>query len=142
MVKNKSLTNEEKIAFLNAKTEELSSHQEEELVTDYDEALKEYQEENKPHKIKFKGKIFSIPSSMPFSFGLFYMRHCIKKRDGKTIFEIPDDKLSEFIEKMFGKEFLDTLDQSVDIDVNFVVGILIPDIMDRWGYTIAKPKNK
>lgn len=138
---NKLSTNEEKIAFLNTKTEELSQHQEQELVVDYDEALEEYQAQNKPYKIKFKGTIFNIPRSMPFSFGLFYMRYCIKKRDGKTIFEIPDDKLSEFIEKMFGKEFLDILDQSKDLELNFVVGRLIPDIMNNWGYSIVEPKN-
>lgn len=138
---NKLSTNEEKVAFLNAKTEELSQQQEQELIVDYDDALKEYQEQNRPYKIKFKGKTFNVPHSMPFSFGLFYMRHCIKKREGKTVFEIPDERLSEFIEKMFGKEFLNTLDQSTDIDLDFVIGRLIPDIMSRWGYTVAEPKN-
>lgn len=139
--KNKPMTNDERIAFLNKKTEEVARNQEQELVTDYDEALKEYQEQNKPHRIKFKGRLFNIPRSMPFSFGLFYMRHCIKKRNGKTVFELPDDRLSEFIEKMFGKEFLNMLDQSTDVDIDFVVGRLIPDIMDRWGYAVTEPKN-
>ncbi|MFA7215376.1 MAG: hypothetical protein WC187_04955 [Bacillota bacterium] len=139
---DKLLTNEQKIAFLNNKTEELSNMQEQELVMDYDEALREYQEENKPYKIKFKGRVFDVPRSMPFSFGLFYMRHCIKKVKGKTVFEIPDDRMSEFIEKMFGAEFLEMLDQSADIEMHFVISKLIPDIMNNWGYTVSQSKNK
>ncbi len=135
----KLANNEDRIAFLNQKAEEISQNQEEELVTDYDEALQEYKQGSTPHKVKFKGKIFDIPRSMPFSFSLFYMRNCIKKRKGKTVFEIPEDKISEFIEKMFGKDFLDTLNDSDDVELGFVVHRLIPDIMDKWGYNIKQP---
>ena len=133
--------NEERLAFLNEKAEELSAQQEEELVTDYDEVLKEYQTQNKPHKVKFKGRVFDVPRSIPFSFSLFYMRHCIKKQGGATVFVIPDDKQSEFIERMFGKKFLEILEQSDDVEMDFVFSKLVPDIMDKWGYNIKKSKN-
>ena len=134
-------TNDERIAFLNAKTEQLASEQETELIADYDEALKEWKEKNAPYRVKFKGKIFDIPRNIPFNFSLFYLRYCIKKQDGKTLFVIPDDKQSEFIELMFGPDFLAALEGSGDIDLNFVFEKLVPDIMDKWGYSVKSPKN-
>ncbi len=144
MAKNakKLTTNEDRIAFLNAKTEELSVQQEEELVADYDAALKEYQEKNKPHKVKFKGKVFDVPRSIPFAFSLFYMRNCIKKENGATIFFIPDDKQGEFLEKMFGPKFLAVLEESDDVELNFIFSTLVADIMGKWGYNIKTPKDK
>lgn len=128
--------NSERIAFLDSKTEELAKAQEADLVVDFDEALTEYQLKNAPRKIRFKGQVFEIPRSMPFSFGLFYMRHCIKRREGKVFFEVPEDQLAEFITKMFGKSFLEVLDQSDDVDMNFVFEHLVPEIMEGWGYNI------
>lgn len=128
--------NAERIAFLDSKTEELAKTQEAELIVDFDEALREYQLKNIPRKIRFKGKVFEIPRSMPFTFGLFYMRHCIKRREGKILFEVPEDKLAEFITKMFGKAFLEVLDQSDDVDLTFVFEYLVPEIMAGWGYNI------
>jgi hypothetical protein len=133
-------TNIERIAFLESKTEELAKDQEAELIVDFDEALSEYQMKNTPRKIRFKGKLFEIPRTMPFNFGLFYMRHCIKRREGKVFFEIPDDLLAEFITKMFGKSFLEVLDQSDDVDMSFVFDHLVPEIMSGWGYNIKSGK--
>lgn len=141
MSEDRKMTREEKIAFLNQKTEEVVAKQEKELITDYDEALNEYKLKNKSHKIKFKGKVFDVPSSMPFSFGMFYLKHCIQKKNGKTIFSIPDDKLDEFIERMFGKKFLLELNASDDVELKFVIGELVPDIMAKWGYGINKDDN-
>lgn len=147
MVEEKKLsgTNETRMAFLNAKTVEMAAEQEENLISDYDEALREWQEKNVPYKVRFKGRIFDVPRSIPFSFSLFYMRNCIQKVDGKTLFIIPDDKIAEFIERMFGEEFLSILNQSDDVELAFVVQTLVPDIMDKWGYNVKKakvPKNK
>ena len=139
--KAKKLSNEEKIAFLNDKVNELSSNQEADLVTDYDDALREWREKNAPHKVKFKGRVFEVPRSIPFSFSMFYMRHCIKKVNGRTLFVIPEERQSEFIEKMFGEEFLAVLEQSDDVELQFVFSKLVPDIMSKWGYDIKEPKN-
>lgn len=140
-MEERKMTDAEKISFLNKKVDEEAQEQEENLVADYDAVLREYKEQNKPYYVKFKGKRFAIPHSMPFNFGLFYMRNCIKKRQGKTMFEIPEDKLSEFIEKMFGTEFLETLNQSDDVELEFVLGRLIPDIFEKWGYDIKNPQK-
>jgi hypothetical protein len=135
-----SKKNIERIAFLESKTEEMAKAQEAELIVDFDEALSEYQLKNTPRKIRFKGRVFEIPRSMPFNFGLFYMRHCIKRREGKVFFEVPDELLGEFITKMFGKSFLEVLDQSDDVDMNFVFEHLVPEIMEGWGYNIKSGK--
>jgi hypothetical protein len=135
--------NEERIAFLNEKTEELSAEQENELVTDYDKALDEYKNKNKPYKIKFKGKIFDIPRDMPFPFSMFYMRECLHKQNGKVIFGIPEDPaiVREFIMKMFGEEFLEELDHHNDVGIRFVVETMGIDILGKWGMGIKKPSK-
>jgi len=135
----KSATNEERIAFLNSKAEEESDLQEQELVTDYDAALREYKTKNTPHKVRFKGNIYEVPPTMPFSFSMFYMRYCIVKENGKTIFKIPDERVSDFIERMFGKRFLAALSKSDDVDLNFIIGTIVPDVFEKWGYGIKKP---
>ena len=136
--------NMERIAFLEEKTAELVQEQESELVTDYDQALEEYEFKNKPHKIKFNGKVFKIPHTMPFSFSMFYMRHCLIKQGGKTMFTIPDDKLATFIEKMFGADFLNEFDQNNKASLDFLLQIIIPDVMYKWGYNVKsnKPTEK
>ncbi len=135
----KLVTNEERLAFLEAKTAEVAALQEGDLVADYDAALQEYQDKNRPYKVKFKGQVFEVPRSIPFAFSLFYMRHCIKKERGKTMFIVPDDKQAEFLEKMFGRKFLAVLEQSDDIELNFIFATLVPDIMGKWGYSVKEP---
>ena len=132
----KSATNDERIAYLNSKVEELSELQEQELVTDYDAALKEYKTKNVPYKVRFKGKIYEVPMTMPFSFSMFYMRYCIVKENGKTIFKIPDNLIGAFIEKMFGTSFLQALHENDDIELNFILGTIVPDVFEKWGYGI------
>lgn len=139
MAKRKDMTNEERVALLNSKTEELVAEQEAELVTDYDQALREYRLENTPYKIKFKGRVFEVPRSVPFAFSMFAARHCMVSRGGKVIFEIPDDKMAEFIQLMFGKAFLELLEESEDVDMNFIGTRLIPDILRKWGMEINAP---
>lgn len=139
MPKDIKMTNEERMALLNAKTEEVALNQEEQLVADYDAALEEFHRENKPFKVKFKGKVFNIPSSMPFSFGMFYMRHCVQKINGVTQFIIPEELIGEFIEKMFGPTFLAEIDDDTT-ELAFIMEKIIPDIMDKWGYSVSKNK--
>jgi len=135
------MNNKERINFLDTKVEELGEQQANDLVIDYDAALKEYKQKSNPYKIKFKGRIFDVPRSMPFSFSMFYMRYCLVKKQGKTIFQIPDERIHEFIEKMFGRLFLKTLMNSDDVDMNFVMGTLVPDIFEKWGYGINTPRK-
>jgi hypothetical protein len=135
-IPKKNLTNEERKKFLNEKLKEVEKIETEELAIDFDEALKEYESKNAPHKIKFKGKIFNIPFTMPFTFGMFYMRYCLVKKEDGVYFEIPTDLMSEFIEKMFGQDFLDGLEMEKDVEMNFIIGVLIPKIMELWGSPI------
>ena len=129
--------NRDKLNLLTEKTNEVIAVQETELVVNYDEALNEYHKQNKPHKIQFLGNVFEIPNSMPFAFGMFYMRNCIKKVNGKTIFAVPDDLLDEFLILMFGPKFVTLLTEGA-VELEFVFSTLVPDIMDKWGYNIEK----
>jgi len=134
-----------KIDFLNEKHAELIENQEQELILDFDEALKEYKTKIPTFKIKFKGEFYNIPTEMPFSFSMFYMRNCLVTRNGKTVFEIPDDKFKEFISLMFGTKFLAQLEkvENDDVTFNFVIGKMIPEIMEKWiGQRFQKTTNK
>lgn len=133
-------TNEERILFLDQKAQELQESQQEDLVADYDAALKEYETKNKPHLIKFSGEVFEIPNEMPFKFATFYFRHCVKKVAGKTQMQVPEDRLYEFIELMFGKRFLSVLETS-DAGMNFVFRHIVPDIMKMWGQDVDASKG-
>jgi len=141
MMSNQLQTNEDRILFLEDKAHEIQQVQQEELTADYDAALKEYETKNKPHLIKFAGEIFEIPREMPFKFATFYFRHCVKKVAGKTQMQVPEDKLYEFIELMFGKKFLYTLEKS-DAGMNFVFQKIVPDIMKMWGHDIDTSKQR
>ena len=137
----KALTNnEDRVKYLNSKAQELSDKEAEDLVADYDAALVEFKSKHKVNtfKIKFKGKVFEMPNTMPFSFSMFYLRNCVIKKDGKTIFDIPDHLIAEFIERMFGKDFIELMSMSDDVDIKFVVEKIIPDVFTRWGYVITK----
>lgn len=134
-------TNEDRILFLDQKAKELQEVQQENLVADYDAALKEYETKNKPHLIKFSGEVFEMPNEMPFKFATFYFRHCVKKVAGKTQMEVPEDKLYEFIELMFGRRFLDVLEKS-DAGMNFVFRRIVPDIMKMWGQDVDTKEGK
>lgn len=129
---------------LNDGLKDVEKLEELDLAIDFDEALKEYSSKNKSHKIKFKGRVFNIPFTMPFTFGMFYMRNCLVRRDGGVFFEIPTDLMAEFIDKMFGKEFLEMLNMEQDVELNFIVGVLVPQIMELWGHAVntdIKEKN-
>lgn len=135
-VEEKKKINEERKKFLNEQLKDVEKQEEVSLAIDFDEALNEYSTKNVPHKIKFKGKVYEIPFTMPFSFGMFYMKHCLVKRDKGVFFEIPTERMSEFIEKMFGQKFLNALDMEKDVEMNFIVGVMIPQIMELWGHSV------
>ena len=135
-VKGTIKRNEDRRKFLNNALKDVEQAEAVDLAIDFDEALKEYTVKNAPHKIKLKGRVFEVPFTMPFSFGMFYMRNCLKKRDNGVFFEIPTDLMSEFLDKMFGKKFLDMLDEEQDVEMNFIVGVLIPEVMSLWGHAV------
>jgi len=132
--------NEERLKFLNEKCDEIKERQLEELEFDFDEALNEYSKE-KSFKVKFANKIFTLPMSMPFNFSTFFLRYCYKKIDGKMIFTVPDEHFYKFLELMFGREFLTSLERS-RASINFVFETIVPKVMSKWGYDIDSSKNK
>ncbi|TPE66378.1 hypothetical protein [Halalkalibacterium halodurans] len=132
-------TQEERLSLLDQKADELSRIQQDQLVADYDEAIAEHENGDKPKYVKFAGEYFEISKEMPFRFATFYFRHCVRKVKGKTQMEVPEDKMFEFIELMLGKKFLERLEQS-DAGVHFVFKHIVPDIMSMWGYDVKSDK--
>jgi len=134
----KNKINEERISQLNEKVEEIKERQESELTCDFDKALDEYVNSNKKFTVRFLGKIYELPNSMPFNFQTFFLRHCYKKIDGKMVIIMPDDKIFMFIKLMFGGKFLTALEQTnnVHVTLNFVNKVIIPRVMQEWGYDI------
>lgn len=128
---SKLATNEDRIAFLNAKAEEVAQREVDALVIDFDQALAE--QAKKPIKVKFNGAVYQVPDQMPFKFAMFYFRHCHKKSQGQTVIEVPEEKMTEFIQLMFGQKFLDAIEET-DVPVNFVFDTIAARIMARWGY--------
>jgi hypothetical protein len=132
------MTNDEKLALLDEKLEELKADQEKDLLLDFDNAIKEKQA--KPLTIKFQDEIFEIPASMPFNFSTFFFRYCYKKLNGKIKIEVPEDRMIQFIELMFGKKFVTALERST-ITVDMVFDTLASTILDKWGYSINKKSD-
>ena len=137
MENNKFKDNAERMQYLNDKQDEIAKMQEDELVLDYDEALKE--EASKTLKIKMNGKVYEAPGKMPFSFSTLLIRKCFKKVNGKQLFSFDDySTMTEIIEKIFGKKFMHEVDKSVNknISLEWLFRTVIPDIMGKWGMPI------
>lgn len=139
---DKFKNNEERIKYLNQKHEEMAINQEDTLVLDFDEALKEESAENL--KIKLLGKYYDLPKDIPFNFSTFLLRYCYKKVRGKLIMSIPDDKLYTFLELMIGKDFVKDLENSNNrnVSINFIFQKVVPKIMEEWGQNVDFNSDK
>jgi hypothetical protein len=143
---NKQKEIDRRLKLLDEAEERAREYQETELASDYDEALKEYNKTKKQLYVKFQGKRYRIPSTIPFSLSVFIMRECIQKKkmpDGsmKEIFVFPDDKIFDFIERVFGKEFAIAVMNS-DIDSQFIADVIVPDILAKWGLVLQTTAQK
>jgi hypothetical protein len=141
---NKFKNNAERIEYLDKKHEEIKENQENNLVLDFDEAIEE--EKNKAGKIVIKmlGKVFELPKKMPFNFSTFFLRNCYKKIDGEFVVVFPENKILEYLELMFGSEFINTLNNEKysDISIDFIFKNIVPDVMKVWGYKVDTKRNK
>ena len=141
MSENNLNNNADRIKFLNEKQEEITERQSNNLVLDFDQALKE---ENKQKiEIKLLGRTYFLPKKMPFNFSTFFLRNCYKKIKGQWTIIMDDDKIMPFIELMFGKKFIENLEKSRDnrISLMFVYQNIVPKILDEWGYHMDTSKS-
>jgi hypothetical protein len=136
-----SLEDQKTIDFLDRKLDEAIKAEVEENSIDFDRAYEEYQNKNKPIKIKFKGRTFNIPASVPTQFYVFYLRNCIRNENGKQIVDIPTDKMPEFIKLMFGEEFYEFIIQN-EIEFEFVIGKMASGILEKWKLLSEKKTKK
>ena len=135
--------NEDREKFLDDKLEEIKEQQEAELLIDFDQALKEKENKDKPYTVKFEGKYFNVPREMPFDFSVFFFRHCLKKKNGTIDMNLPEDKMMEFIKLMFGADMLRALETSKKRpSIDFVFSKLSAPILEKWGYGQDQKKNK
>ena len=104
---------------------------ESDAMIDFDAALEEHKREEKPVPVKFGGKEFDVPASMPMSVFMFHHRHVDKHGN------LPDSKALQFIELVIGKEFVKVMERS-DTTVDFVMNTVIPTIIKRWGFRKKK----
>lgn len=102
------------------------------LLVDFDEAKKEYDQKNKKTQVKLLGKIYDIPSSIPYKLSLKILRDYIKVVDGKQIFDVPDDEIPTLLNEMLGKNISNAILDS-DLELMFVAQNIIPKIMEIWG---------
>jgi hypothetical protein len=143
MSKNKNFKNNaERIAYLEDKQKEITDRQENNLVFDFDDALKE--DNKRKIEIKLLNKTYFLPIKMPFSFSTFFLRHCYRKINGKWTVAFEDKYLMPFLELMFGKKFLDDLERARDnrISMMFVYEKIVPKIMKEWGYDVNPDDQK
>jgi hypothetical protein len=140
-MENKEALNNKRLAFLNEKQDEMAQRQENGLVLDFDQALKEAKHETLT--IKLLKESFELPAEMPYSFSMFFLRHCYKKIKGKWVVIMPDDKMTQFLDLMFGQRFLNFLESSKNqnISINFVFKKIVPEILDKWGYGLEKDNS-
>jgi len=139
---DKFKNNEERLAYLNTKQDEIAVRQEGELLIDFDKALEESKEEQ--IKVKFLNKYYQVPTSMPFNFSIFFLRNCYKKVNGKMTVVVPDEYLVKFITMMFGNDFMTALENTKDVRITMgiVFSKIVPAILDKWGYNVDTTKQK
>ncbi len=111
---------------LHEEAEKYRKEQQESLIIDFDEAVRE--EQSKAVKIKFQGKLYELPKSAPAWLPLFVNRHA---KNGV----LNDEQNLKLIEGLLGKEFSDKI---VDEQNNFVSFELVNDkiltpVMEMWG---------
>lgn len=133
--------NAKKVEKLNNALAVEAEMQEADLLVDFDKIIDE--KSKKPLVIKFQEKLYQVPADMPFSFAMFFFRHCFKKKNGVQTISCPEDKLGTFIELMFGQSFLNALENAKNIKVglNFVMEELSPKILREWGYDTTKSSH-
>lgn len=124
---------QQRLEALDQAEKEGKQEQEESLVLDFDEARQEYEREHQSIAVKMNGKTFQLPPEIPFPLFTFYQRHCLKKVNGKVMFEVPDDRIMEFLELMFGKDILQEIEDS-NMTIPFVMTRVVPGIMEKWGF--------
>lgn len=140
---SKFKNNEDRIKYLDEKHEEIKKNQEDDLVLDFDKALEEEKAKSSKIIIKLMGCEFKLPKKMPFNFSTFFLRNCYKKIEGQWVIVMPEDKVLEYIELMFGKDFINKLEQkNNDISIDFIFKNVVPGIMKQWGYDVDTSKNK
>jgi hypothetical protein len=133
--------NKIKAELLEKDFESLQKKQEESLLIDFDAAIKEAQQLKEKKYIKFHGKMIEIEKEMPFSFSTFFFRNCYKKINGIIFYDVPDDKIYQFLHLMFGAELMKELEKENKLSLSFVFESIGLKVLEMWGYSVQQQQN-
>ena len=99
MDKTQEQINQSKIEELEKSENIAKIEEEKELFFDFDKAIEE--KGKKPLQVRFQNICFDVPHDMPFDFSMFFFRKCLRKENGKQVFDVKEEDIVEFITLMF-----------------------------------------
>jgi hypothetical protein len=129
--------NEEIEAKLDAAAERADAAEHEGLSADFDAAIEEAERaQGGAHVVRMFGEDVELPRSIPFGFAVFLHRHCIRHEGGTNRFELPDDKIDEFIRRLLPERAYElVMGSAKPIDV-ILKGVIYPTLK-LYGYDLS-----
>lgn len=111
--------------------------QEEELIIDFDQAVKE--ERARAIQVKFSGRKFSLPASAPAWIIVFVNRH----GEGDNLV-LSDKHTLELIEGLMGKEFVSAITDEKEnfVTLEAVNTYILEPVFKKWGFASAEAGSK
>lgn len=128
------IPNEEREQYLEDVLQEAGQTQRQELLVDFDRAYEEYQQEETPLVVKFAGETFQVPRSRPVGVTVWTARN---QQNG----QLTDDQYYTLLEKVFGKRFIDKMEES-DAPLELVTKKVMQPLFEKWGVEGAGYKKK
>ncbi len=124
--------NLETLAKLNQAEAKLDAQEHADGLLDFDAARREHAQQDRAALcVKFGGEFFELPAEAPFSFRVFVLEHCISRQDGHSVFELPDDRVIQFLRGILGTELFAAVSAS-SVSFDFAVGCIARPILSRW----------
>lgn len=120
-----NIPEEERMNVLDNALEQAGKEQSEELLVDFDQAYEEYRQKEVPLVVKFMGETFEVPRSRPVGVTIYTARN---QKDGG----LSDDKYYTLLEKVFGKRFIDKMEEC-NAPLDFVTEKVMTPLLEKWG---------
>lgn len=127
----KDLTPEQKLELSTKEREQ----RKERLIIDFDEAVRE--EKSQPVVVKFDGKEYELPASMPAWFALMRPE---KIEDGRQVYSNAQNL--EMTRKLLGEEFAEKITGESFASFKTVNEKILFPLMEYWGVSDVKDESK
>lgn len=141
------MTNEEK---LDKALRDERKRQEEDLVIDFDQAVEAQKE--KAIKIKYKGRVYTVPSETPQWYMNLILRkvHETRKLDFSSMseeeiiekLEVSDNEHDDIFRRLFGDEFVDMYLNDNMVSKKMLTDELLNPILKKWGWEPVKDTSQ